>query len=113
MSFVVERKEALYAKDVQQALSPARKEKADEAFAALDENVNSDIILDDMIIKVVEISRDRKAISASMRDVGQAIGVFDQILVVVLLIVNFWYVECLSLVDHTNIGQLPSKTPTL
>jgi hypothetical protein len=54
----------------------------------LDENGNGDINSDRMVIKVVKIGRDRKAISASMRDVGQAIGVFDQILVVVLLIIT-------------------------
>lgn len=87
MSFVVEGKDALYAEDVQEVLGPARREEADEAFAALDQDGNSDISLDEMIMKVVEIGRDRKSISSSMRDVGQAIGVLDQILVAVLLVI--------------------------
>lgn len=87
MSFVVEGKEALYAEDVQEVLGPARREEADEAFAALDQDGNGDISLDEMIMKVVEIGRDRKSISSSMRDVGQAIGVLDQILVAVLLVI--------------------------
>lgn len=71
MSFVVEGKEALYTEDVQEVLGPAFKDEADEAFAALDQDGNGDINLDEMIMKVVEIGRDRKAISASMRDVGK------------------------------------------
>jgi hypothetical protein len=87
MSFVVEGKEALYAEDILEVLGPARKDEAEEAFAALDNDGNGDISLDEMIMKVVEIGRDRKAISASMRDVGQAIGVLDQILVTVLFVI--------------------------
>ena len=90
MSFVVKGKEALYAEDVQEVLGPAYKDEADEAFAALDQDGNGDISLDEMIIKVVEIGRDRKAISASMRDVGQAIGVLNQVLIIVLCIITFF-----------------------
>ena len=87
MSFVVEGKDALYAEDIQEVLGPARREEADEAFAALDQDGNGDISLDEMIMKVVDIGRDRKSISSSMRDVGQAIGVLDQILCVVLFVI--------------------------
>lgn len=87
MSFVVEGKEALYPEDIYEVLGPARKEEAEEAFEALDNDGNGDVSLEEMIMKVVEIGRDRKAISASMRDVGQAIGVLDQILVAVLFVI--------------------------
>ena len=87
MSFVVEGKESLSAEDVQEVLGPARREDADEAFAALDQDGNGDVGLDEMIMKVVEIGHDRKSISASMRDVGQAIGVLDQVLIVVLCVI--------------------------
>ena len=87
MSFVVEGREALYPDDIMEVLGPTRKEEAEEAFSALDNDGNGDISLDEMIMKVVEIGRERKAISASMRDVGQAIGVLDQILVSVLFVI--------------------------
>jgi hypothetical protein len=87
MSFVVEGKEALYAEDIEEVLGPARKDEAEEAFTALDGDGNGDISLDEMIMKVVDIGRDRKAISSSMRDVGQAIGVLDQILCVILFVI--------------------------
>lgn len=87
MSFVVEGREALYPDDIEEVLGPARKDEAIEAFSALDNDANGDISLDEMIMKVVEIGRERKAISASMRDVGQAISVLDQVLVAILFII--------------------------
>lgn len=90
MSFVVEGKEALYPEDIQEVLGPDRKEEADEAFAALDSDGNGDVSLDEMIMKVVEVGRDRKAINSSMRDVGQAIGVLDHVVSVILLILIFF-----------------------
>jgi hypothetical protein len=115
MSFVVEGKEALYQEDIEEVLGPSRKEEAQASFDALDNDGNGDISLDEMIMKVVEIGRDRKAIAASMRDVGQAIGVLDQVLSAVLfVIVIFIFGMCFPLPFSypTNIIQLLSKTPT-
>lgn len=114
MSFVVEGRESLYAEDLQEVLGPDRRDEADEAFSALDQDGNGDISLDEMIMKVVEIGRDRKSISASMRDVGQAIGVLDQVLVTVLFVICifvFGMSNYAILLEYSNGKQLPSKTP--
>ncbi|KAH8812085.1 hypothetical protein F5884DRAFT_784328 [Xylogone sp. PMI_703] len=87
MSFVVEGKEALFIDDIHEVLGYARKEEADEAFAMLDSDGNGDVSLDEMIMKVVDIGRDRKAIANSVRDVGQAIGVLDQVFVTILTVI--------------------------
>ncbi|PQE09997.1 Mechanosensitive ion channel protein [Rutstroemia sp. NJR-2017a BVV2] len=87
MSFVVEGRDSLSAEDLEEVLGNGRKAEAEEIFDALDNDGNGDISLDEMIMKVVEIGRDRKAIAKSMRDVGQAIGVLDQVLVTVVLII--------------------------
>ena len=98
MSFVVEGKEALYQEDIIEVLGPNRKEEAEEAFAALDGDGNGDISLDEMIMKIVEMGRDRKAISSSMKDVGQAIGVLDQIFCGVIFIITiFIFGKCFFL----------------
>ncbi|CAM1504168.1 Fc.00g017590.m01.CDS01 [Cosmosporella sp. VM-42] len=90
MSFVVEDNNALYLEDVQEVLGPAYKKEADEAFDAMDNDMNGDISLDEMVRKVVEISQERKAIGEGMKDIGQALRVFDKILLfVVLFIVIF------------------------
>ncbi|KAG9228527.1 hypothetical protein BJ875DRAFT_489781 [Amylocarpus encephaloides] len=87
MSFVVEGREALYAEDLEEVLGPSRGLEADDAFSSLDGDGNGDISLEEMILKVVEIGRDRKAIASSMHDVGQAIGVLDNILLWVLFVI--------------------------
>lgn len=90
MSFVIEGNDSLYAEDIVEVLGPLHREDAEECFAAIDADGNGDISLDEMIRKVVEISRERKAIANSMKDISQALAVFDKILLfVVLLIVIF------------------------
>lgn len=90
MSFVVEDNQELYLEDVEEVLGPAYKAEAEEAFYAIDSDANGDISLDEMIRKVVEISKERKAIGEGMKDIGQALRVFDKILLfVVLMLVIF------------------------
>ncbi|ETS79189.1 hypothetical protein PFICI_09042 [Pestalotiopsis fici W106-1] len=90
MSFVVEGNESLFVDDIIEVLGPAHREEAEECFEAVDADGNGDISLDEMIRKVVEISKERKAINHSMKDISQALAVFDRILLfVVLLIVIF------------------------
>ncbi|POS83440.1 hypothetical protein EPUL_006206, partial [Erysiphe pulchra] len=87
MSFVEEEHEALYPDDIKEVLGSARYEIAEECFCVLDEDANGDISLEEMIMKVVKTGRERKVIAASMRDVGQALRVLDQVLVTILLVI--------------------------
>ncbi|KAI9649065.1 hypothetical protein NHQ30_001632 [Ciborinia camelliae] len=87
MSFVVEGKDSLSAEDLEEVLGAGRKMEAEEIFDTLDNDGNGDISLDEMIMKVVDIGRDRKSIANSMRDVGQAIGVLDQVLLIIVFII--------------------------
>ncbi|KAK7948386.1 uncharacterized protein PG986_009272 [Apiospora aurea] len=90
MSFVCEGKDALFVEDIVEVLGLNYQEEAEEAFSAIDGDGNGDISLDEMIRKVVEIGKERKAITNSMKDISQALAVFDNILLfVVLLIVVF------------------------
>lgn len=90
MSFVCEGRDALHIDDVHEVLGPAFHDEADEAFTSIDSDGNGDISLDEMVRKVVDIGKERKAISEGMKDISQALTVFDNILLfVVLLIVIF------------------------
>lgn len=90
MSFVVEDKDALYLEDFEEVLGPAFRDEAEEAFNAIDNDLNGDISLDEMVRKVTEMGKERKAIAEGMKDIGQALQVFDKILLfAVLLIVIF------------------------
>ena len=90
MSFVVDGHDSLFFEDVAEVLGPAYKVEAEEAFNALDGDQNGDISLDEMIRKIVEVGKERKAIGEGMKDIGQALNAFDRVLLfVVLLIVIF------------------------
>ncbi|KAK8086846.1 mechanosensitive ion channel [Apiospora phragmitis] len=90
MSFVCEGKDALFVEDIVEVLGLNYQDEAEEAFSAIDGDGNGDISLDEMIRKVIEIGKERKAITNSMKDISQALAVFDNILLfVVLLIVVF------------------------
>ncbi|PSR80039.1 Mechanosensitive ion channel-domain-containing protein, partial [Coniella lustricola] len=87
MSFVVEGKDALYQEDVTEVLGPGHRDEAEECFEAVDADENGDISLDEMVRKVVEVGKERKAINNSMKDIGQALGVLDSILLFIVLMI--------------------------
>ncbi|KAJ5711482.1 hypothetical protein N7488_005638 [Penicillium malachiteum] len=88
MSFVVEGRESLYIDDLVEVLGPNHEAEADEAFAMLDKDGNGDISLDEMILVITELGRQRKALNHSMHDVDQAIGVLDSLLFCVAFIIG-------------------------
>lgn len=87
MSFVVEGKNSLYMDDVLEVLGAGRQVEAEECFSALDRDGNGDISLDEMILTVTEIGRERKSIASSMHDVDQAVKVLDGLLATVVFVI--------------------------
>ncbi|KAI9820233.1 MAG: hypothetical protein M1827_005855 [Pycnora praestabilis] len=97
MSFVVEGKDALYAEDIAEVLGAERQIEAEECFAALDQDGNGDISLDEMILTVVQFGRERHSIANSMADVDQAISVLDNLLcTIVFVIIVFVFIGFLN-----------------
>ncbi|KAG5985433.1 hypothetical protein E4U55_002354 [Claviceps digitariae] len=90
MSFVLEGKDALYLEDFQEVLGPAYKAEAEEAFDMIDSDLNGDISLDEMVRKTVEIGKERKAIGEGMKDIGQALLVFDKVLLFVVVLITIF-----------------------
>jgi hypothetical protein len=86
LSFVVEGQDSLYLDDLMEVLGSDRHAQAEEAFAAIDKDGNGDISLDEMILTVTEIGRNRKSLASSMHDVDQAIHVLDNLLLAVVLL---------------------------
>lgn len=87
MSFVVEGQESLSKEDIVEVMGPAYREEAEECFNTIDADQNGDISLEEMVRKVVDIGKERKAIAHSMKDISQALAVFDKVLLFVVLIV--------------------------
>ena len=87
MSLVIEGKDALYQEDVVEVLCEHRRSEADEVFHALDKDGNGDVSLDEMILAVCEIGRERKAIASSLHDVDQAINILENLLLTIAFVV--------------------------
>ena len=97
MSFVVEDRDALVQEDFLDVLGDGKRQQAEEAFVAIDGDANGDISLDEMVMTVVEFSRERKSIASSMHDVDQAITVLDRLLcTVVFIAIVFVFVAFLN-----------------
>ena len=87
MSFVVEGRDALYEEDIVEVLGSERRAEAEEAFRVFDQDGNGDVTLDEAILTIIEIGRDRLSIANSMHDVDQAINVLDSLLSGVVLVI--------------------------
>ena len=90
MSFVVEGKDALYKEDIMEVLGSDRHTEADECFSSLDRDGNGDISLDEMIMTVCEIGRERHSIANSLHDVDQAINVLDGMLCTIVFVMSIF-----------------------
>ncbi|EXJ90349.1 hypothetical protein A1O1_03448 [Capronia coronata CBS 617.96] len=88
MSFVLEGQEALFLQDIIDVLGDSHEDEAREAFEILDVDGNGDISLDEMVLRVTECGRERKAIANSMHDVDQAINVLDNLLCTIVFIAS-------------------------
>ncbi|KAL5343859.1 Mechanosensitive ion channel-domain-containing protein [Aspergillus crustosus] len=88
MSFVIEGREALFSDDIFEVLGGGKESEAEECFTMLDRDGNGDISLDEIILAISEIGRNRKALNHSMHDVDQAIHVLDNLLATVAFIIG-------------------------
>lgn len=86
MSLVVEGKDALYQEDVIEVLAERTEQEAVDAFAAVDRDGNGDVTLDEMILTVCELGRERKAIANSLHSIDSCITVLDRLLLIVRML---------------------------
>lgn len=111
MSFVVEGRNELYQEDLVEVMGPGRADEAEECFSSLDRDGNGDISLDEMILTVTEIGRQRKSINTSMHDVDAAINALDGLLFTMVFIVCiFVFVAFLS---PSFVGTLTTSATAL
>ncbi|KAF7512368.1 hypothetical protein GJ744_001936 [Endocarpon pusillum] len=107
MSFVAEGEDQLYEKDIAEMLGKDGEADANEIFTALDKDCNGDVSLSEMLLLVLQVGRDRRAMERSLHDIGKAIKSLDHILCLVVLVLTVLvYVAFFS-------PALASRTTTL
>lgn len=93
LSFVPEDSAALTQMDLLEVLGEDNEADAVDIFQTLDSDDNGDISLDEMILFCTHLSGERKALSKSMQDVDDAIGVLDKVLsTIVFIIIIFVFI---------------------
>ena len=78
-------------------------EESEAAFSMFDRDMNGDISCEEMEMACVEIGRERKAISASLKDLDSVISRFDACLT--FFVVAITVVVFLSLISKSTAGK--------
>lgn len=86
-------------------------EEADAAFAMFDKDFNGDVTCEEMEIACVEISKERKSITSSLKDLDHAVSKLDDICVVIVAIIVI--LIFISLISRSFSGVLTSAGTTI
>lgn len=89
----------------------AEDEEADAAFAMFDKDFNGDVTCEEMEIACVEMSKERKSITSSLKDLDHAVSKLDDICVVIVAIVVI--LIFISLISRSFTGVLSSAGTTI
>ncbi|KAK2764562.1 hypothetical protein FQN54_009257 [Arachnomyces sp. PD_36] len=108
-TFVREGFDTVFSGDLKAAFDNG--EEAEAAFAMFDKDLNGDISMEELEAVCVEIGRERKSITASLKDLDSVVSKLDDVfffIVVVITILVF-----LSLISTSAAGVLTSAGSTL
>jgi hypothetical protein len=86
-------------------------EEADAAFTMFDKDMNGDISLDELEAVCVEIGRERKSITASLKDLDSVVGKLDSVLLFVVFVI--FILVLISLLSTSAAGVLTSAGSTV
>ncbi|KAI2786083.1 hypothetical protein POX_h09850 [Penicillium oxalicum] len=103
-TFVRDGFETVFSGDLKEAFDNG--DEAEAAFAMFDRDMNGDISMEELEAACVEIGRERKSITASLKDIDSVVSKLDDILmffVIVIVLIVF-----LSLISTSTAGVLTS-----
>jgi len=111
-TFVVEGSETVSSEDLRLAFD--NDDEASAAFAMFDRDLNGDISMDELEAVCVEIGRERKAITASLKDLDSVVSKLDDVfLFVVFVITILVFVSLISASASTALTSLGSTVLAL
>lgn len=108
-TFAREDTETVHSEDLKNAFD--NDDEANAAFSMFDKDMNGDISMEELEAVCVEIGRERKSITASLKDLDSVVGKLDDVfmfLVVVITILVF-----ISLISTSAAGVLTSAGSTV
>ncbi|KAK8155554.1 Mechanosensitive ion channel-domain-containing protein [Phyllosticta citribraziliensis] len=103
-TFAREETETVHPDDLKNAFD--NDEEADAAFTMFDKDMNGDISMEELEAVCVEIGRERKAITASLKDLDSVISKLDDVLIFVVAVVTI--LVFISLISTSAAGVLTS-----
>ncbi|RMZ91856.1 hypothetical protein DV736_g902, partial [Chaetothyriales sp. CBS 134916] len=103
-TFVPAAKEAVDKDDLKPAFDD--EDEADAAFSMFDKDMNGDISMEELEAVCVEIGRERKSITASLKDLDSVVGKLDDVLFFIVLAVAV--LVLISLISTSAAGVLTS-----
>lgn len=86
-------------------------EEADAAFSMFDKDMNGDISMEELESVCVEIGRERKSITASLKDLDSVVGKLDDVFMFIVIIITI--IVFVSLISTSASGVLTSAGSTL
>ena len=108
-TFVAEDTDTVYSDDLKHAFDSD--DEADAAFSMFDKDLNGDISMDELEAACVEVGRERKSITASLKDLDSVISKLDAILLFVVLVITV--LVFISLISTSAAGILTSAGSTV
>ncbi|OJD21866.1 hypothetical protein ACJ73_06789 [Blastomyces percursus] len=86
-------------------------DEAEAAFTMFDKDMNGDISMEELEAVCVEIGRERKSITASLKDLDSVVSKLDDVFVFIVIVITI--IVFLSLISASTAGVLTSAGSTL
>lgn len=86
-------------------------EEADAAFKMFDKDLNGDISMEELEAVCVEIGRERKSITASLKDLDSVVSKLDDVFMFIVVVITI--IVFISLISTSAAGVLTSAGSTL
>ncbi|KAK4988064.1 hypothetical protein LTR50_004180 [Elasticomyces elasticus] len=108
-TFAREETETVYSDDLRNAFE--NDDEANAAFSMFDKDMNGDISMEELESVCVEIGRERKAITASLKDLDSVVGKLDSVFMFVVFVITL--LVFISLISTSAAGVLTSAGSTV
>jgi small-conductance mechanosensitive channel len=108
-TFAREETQTVHSEDLRNAFD--NDEEADAAFSMFDKDMNGDISMEELEAVCVEIGRERKSITASLKDLDSVVSKLDDVFMFIVVVITF--LVFISLISTSAAGVLTSAGSTV